>query len=390
MPATTTRPIELRSDNAAGVAPEILAAVSGADVGSALAYGADEWTARMEARVREVFEHDGARVFPVSSGTAANALGLSAMCPPWGAVLCHETAHILRTECGATSMFGGGAALVGVPGSGGRIDPAALETALRTARWGDPHQSQPTVVSVTCPSDLGTLTSAEHLAELARIGAAHGLRAHLDGARMANALVALGCSPAALTWRAGVDTFTLGATKNGALSTDAIVTFDAATADQLVYRTKRAGHVASKMRFQSVQLDAYLTDGLWLRLARRANEAMARLVGGLTAIGVEPIHEVRANMAYVRLPDAAVDGLTDAGLLFYRMGEASSGSSRASRPPTRTSTTRSAASPRCSPRTPADRPEGLTRRDLRRRRSDRRTGETYPAGYYRRARGRRR
>jgi threonine aldolase len=247
--------IELRSDNAAGVAPEILAAVAAANAGSALAYGADPVTDRLEAVVREVFEHPGARVFPVTSGTAANALSLSSMCPPWGAVLCHDTAHILNTEAAATSMMGGGLLMRGVAGADFRMHPDTLAAAFAATRWGDNHHSQPRVLSFTQPTDMGTIYSVAEIAALTAMAREHGLRSHLDGARLANAIVALGCTPAELTWRAGVDVVSMGATKNGALSAEAIVCFDDGVADELVYRTKRAGHVTSKMRFQSAQLD---------------------------------------------------------------------------------------------------------------------------------------
>jgi threonine aldolase len=317
--------IELRSDNAAGVAPEILAAIESANTGSALAYGADEVTEQLQSVVRAVFEHVGARVFPVTSGTAANALALSAATPPWGAVLCHDTAHILNSEGGATSLLGGGAVVKGVAGDHFLIDPAELQATLDAAWWGDPHQSQPSVLSFTQPSDRGTIYTTARMAELSAIAKTRDLRVHLDGARLANAIVALGCSPADITWRAGVDVVSLGATKNGALSCEAIITFDDRIADELVYRTKRAGHVTSKMRFQSAQMIAYLTDGLWLRLAANSNARMAELAAGLEALaGVRPLNRPDVNMLFVELPDGAADAL-EAGVLFYRMGRGPGG-----------------------------------------------------------------
>ena len=158
------------------------------------------------------------------------------------------------------------------------------------------------------------------VAELADVAKTRGLRVHIDGARIANAIAGIGCSPAEITWRAGVDIISLGGNKNGTLSTDAIVSFDDGASAELVYRVKRAGHVASKMRYQSAQLSAYLSDGLWLRLARSANEAMARLAAGLATLGVETINEPEVNMLFVRVSDAVADALTDTGLLFYRMG----------------------------------------------------------------------
>ena len=311
--------IELRSDNAAGVAPDILAAVAGANTGTALAYGADAVTAQLESVVRDVFEHGSARVFAVTSGTAANALSLTSMCPPWGSVLCHESAHILTNECGATSLLGGGAVIHGIPGDGFRVGRDTLEAALDEVRWGDPHHSQPALLSLTEPTDMGTLYPVDEVAELASIAHDRGLRVHLDGARVANAIAALGCSPADLTWRAGVDALSLGATKNGALSAEAIVVFDDEAANELVYRTKRSGHVTSKMRFQSAQLIAYLTDTLWLRLATHANHRMERLAAGLAAAGVEFVVSPDVNMLFAMVDDETATRLEAEGLLFYRI-----------------------------------------------------------------------
>ena len=317
--------IELRSDNAAGAAPEILLALSAANTGSALAYGDDDWTAQLGETVRRVFEQPEASVFPVISGTAANSLALAAMCPPWGAVLCHESAHILQSECGATSMFGGGAQMRGLSGDGHRVSPAALEAAFAATRWGDNHHAQPSVLSLTVPTDFGTIYTPEEIGSLAELARSRSMRVHLDGARLANAIVALGCAPADITWRSGVDVFSLGAMKNGSVSTDAIVCFDPVVAAELHYRVKRAGHVASKMRFQSAQLQAYLHDDLWLRLAGAANAAMARLAAGLATPemaqhGLTLVDPPVANMAFMRMEDAAIDRLERSGLLFYRMG----------------------------------------------------------------------
>jgi threonine aldolase len=314
--------IELRSDNAAGVAPEILAALQAANTGSALAYGGDNLTAHLQDVARTVFEHPTARVFPVTSGTAANSLALSAATPPWGAVLCHPSAHIITSEGGATSLFGAGAVMQSVDGAHALIDPENLRAALDAVTWGDPHESQPSVLSLTLPSDRGTVYQPGQITQLTAIAREFGLRVHVDGARIANAVAALGCSPADVTWRAGVDVLSLGATKNGALSAEAIVAFDRRIADELVYRTKRSGHVTSKMRFQSAQLATYLSDGLWLRLASVANQRMAALAAELQSLapyGVRLRERVDVNMAFVELPAAAIDAAAAANLLFYRM-----------------------------------------------------------------------
>ncbi len=314
-------PIELRSDNAAGAAPELLRALAEANESSALAYGGDRHTAALQDIAREVFEHEHAQVFPVVSGTAANSLGLSALCPPWGSIVCHETSHIYVNECGASSLFAGGAVIRGIPGQGYQLQPEGLARHLATVNWGDPHHSQPSVLSLTCPTDFGTVYSPTEVAALSEVAAGHRMRRHLDGARVANALVANACSPAALTWQAGIEVLSLGAIKNGAVSTDAIVSFDPEVNEALTFRLKRAGHVASKMRFQSAQLVAYLTDGLWLRLARQANEAMAVLAAGLRGLGVELLNEPHANIVFVRVGEPTVRRLADEqGLVFYEMG----------------------------------------------------------------------
>lgn len=312
------RPIEFRSDNAAGVAPAILEALEAANGGSALAYGGDAWSEQLQAVAAKVFEHPGLSVFPVLTGTAANAIALSAMCPPWGAVLCHETAHILRSEGGATAMFGAGSVMRGLPGEHFLLEEASLEAAFAATRWGDPHHSQPAVVSLTNPTDLGTVYGPERVAALSRKAHQQGLLVHMDGARLANALVALGCSPAALTWQAGVDVVSLGATKNGVMTADAIVCFNADVAKTLTYRLKRAGQVASKMRFQAVQLEAYLAAGRWLEWASQANSAMQTMVHGLRHLGVTFVAPPEANMAFVHATEETADRLQAAGLLFYR------------------------------------------------------------------------
>lgn len=318
--ASSDRPIELRSDNCAGVAPHIMDALAAANEGSALAYGGDRWTEELREVVCEAFHAPDAQIFPVSSGTAANSLALAAMCPPWGSVLCHETAHIFVNECGATSMFGGGAVMRGLPGEGFKLQPQSLRDAFEGTNWGDPHHSQPSVVSFTCPTDKGTVYTPQEIADVVAVAAEHGLKAHLDGARLANAIAALHCSPTALTTEAGLHAFSLGAIKNGAMSTDAIVSLDGEVSEQLLYRTKRAGHVASKMRYQSVQLIEYLRDGRWVKLARQANAAMSELSRALRDRGIELLAEPEANMAFVRLPHAVHTAWAAQGVLFYDMG----------------------------------------------------------------------
>ncbi|MEN9645246.1 MAG: hypothetical protein RL238_1915 [Actinomycetota bacterium] len=317
MPTTPAGLIELRSDNCAGVAPQVMAAITAANEGTALAYGGDHWSEELHEVVAEAFGVPDAQVFPVVSGTAANSLALSAMVPPWGSVLCHQTSHIYVNECGATSLFGGGAVMRALPGDDFKLDPQVVADALAATNWGDPHHSQPSVVSFTCPTDFGTVYTADELKAVVDVAAERGLRAHLDGARLANAIASLHCSPTAITRDVGLHAFSLGAIKNGVMSTDAIVSLDPAVSEQLLYRTKRAGHVASKMRFQSAQLIAYLTDGLWVKLAKQANAAMVELARGVKALGLELVTEPQANIAFVRIDEIAWRAWAAAGVQFY-------------------------------------------------------------------------
>ena len=305
------------SDNTAGISPEILAALAAANDGAAGSYGADPITARLEAKLAQLFEHEVA-VFPVATGTAANALALAAVTPPWGAVLCHPLAHIACDEANAPEFYTGGAKLVPVPGADGKLAVADL-AALLPGDLGNVHHAQPAAVSLTQATECGTVYRPAEIAEISALAHRHGLAVHMDGARFANALVHVGASPADLTWRAGVDVLSFGATKNGALGAEAIVFFDPARARDLPFRRKRAGHLFSKMRFLSAQLEAYVTDDLWLRNARHANAAAARLAKGLTALpGVRLRHPVEANELFVELPETVISGLSAAGAQFFR------------------------------------------------------------------------
>ena len=236
------------SDNAAGIAPQILAAISRANSGAALAYGGDPWTQRVEARFAEIFEREVA-VFLVPTGTAANALALAHLTPPWGAVLCHDEAHIATDECGAPEFFGGGIKLVGLAGEAGKITADTLRRALDAGPWGGPHHVSPAVLSLSQATEAGTIYRPEEIRELAEIAHARGLALHVDGARIGNALARMNASPAQATWMAGVDVLSFGATKGGALAAEAVVFFDPARGAKMSERRKRGGHLASKHRF---------------------------------------------------------------------------------------------------------------------------------------------
>jgi threonine aldolase len=304
------------SDNTAGVAPEILAALIKANERFALAYGHDDWTKRAEARLAEVFEHEVA-VFLVPTGTAANALALAHLAPPWGAVICHAESHIATDECGAPEFFGGGLKLVGLAGEAGRIGPAALAAALEYGQWGGPHHVTPAVLSLSQATEAGTIYRPDAIRALADIAHVHHLAVHVDGARLANALARMNALPADATWRAGVDVLSFGASKGGALAAEAIVFFDPARAAGMSERRKRGGHLLSKHRFIAAQIEAYLDEGLWLRLARHANAMADRLAEGLRAVGLAPVWPVEANELFVILPCAVEERLRAAGASFY-------------------------------------------------------------------------
>jgi threonine aldolase len=304
------------SDNTAGIAPEILAAISRANEGVALAYGNDDWTRRVERQFAELFEHEVA-VFLVPTGTAANALALAHLAPPWGAVFCHAEAHIAVDECGAPEFFGGGLKLIDLPGEAGKVAPATLRRALDAGEWGGPHHVSPAVLSLSQATEAGTIYRPDELRELAEIAHARGMALHVDGARLANALVRLNASPAQATWMAGVDALSFGATKGGALAAEAIVFFDPARAANMQERRKRGGQLVSKHRFIAAQIEAYLADGLWLGLARHANAMADRLAAGLVAAGLAPAWPVEANEVFVALPSRIDARLKHAGASYY-------------------------------------------------------------------------
>ncbi len=304
------------SDNAYGASPQILAALAATSDGTATSYGEDTVTARVAAKMAAIFAHEVA-CFPLVTGTAANALILATLCPPYGAVLCHGKSHIAVDECAAPEFFTGGAKLVHLRGEGNKLTPEAIEDALRQFSSGV-HSPKPSVVSITQATELGTVYTPDEVRAIAARAHRHGMTLHMDGARFANALAHLKCGPAELTWKAGVDALSFGATKNGALLAEAAVFFDPAIARDFDYRRKKAGHLVSKMRFVSAQLEAYLQDDRWLKTAAHANALAARLADGLSGVpGVEIAQPVEANAVFAWLPDALAARLRAHGAEFY-------------------------------------------------------------------------
>ena len=311
--------MDFRSDNTAGVSPRILEALARANSGNAAAYGEDDLSLAVEARIADLFERDAA-IFLMATGTAANAVALAAMTPPWGAVFCHPQAHINLDECGAPEFYTGGAKLMVLPDRDGKIAVADIEAASVKLGHGV-HNVQPAAISLTQAAETGRVYRPDELRQVADFAHSTGLKLHMDGARFANAVVGLGCTPAEASWKAGVDILCFGASKNGAFAAEAIVCFDPALAETIAFRRKRGGHLFSKMRFLAAQFDAYLTDDLWLENARHANAMAARLAAGLAAVpGARLAYPTEANEVFVALPPTIIAGLEGDGAQFYRWG----------------------------------------------------------------------
>ena len=311
--------MNFRSDNEVGAHPAIIEAVSRAFTsGSAFSYGADEWTKRVEGRLRDIFEKPDLVAFPVATGTAANVLALSCCTPSWGAIYCHPEAHISVDEANAPEFYTAGAKLCPIGGPAGKMDVTALAAALAQPVYGVVHHPQPAAVSITQATECGAVYGPAEVAAISACTRRHDLRLHMDGARFANALAFAGCTPAELSWKAGVDVMSFGATKNGAMGVEAVVFFDPGLAREFEFRRKRGGHLFSKMRLLSAQLDAYLTDGLWLANARHANEMARRLSSGLSTLkGVSLLYPVDANEIFVVLPAAVHDALQSGGARYH-------------------------------------------------------------------------
>jgi threonine aldolase len=312
--------MDFRSDNVHGASPEVLQAIARAAAGTQTSYGGDELTERVRRRCSEVFQTD-VDIIPVVTGSAANSIAISALTPPWGAVLCHPHAHIYRDEWNAPEFFTGGARVFPVPSQRGTLTVDEITAVVRGADFD--YMAVPSCVSLTNASEAGTLYRPDEVRAI-REALPQSIRMHMDGARFANAIAALGCSPADLTWRAGIDLLSFGATKNGALTAELIVVFNnAVLAAEVRHRARRAGQRLSKMRFLSAQFEAMFENDLWLRNAQRANALAARL-----ARSVDPIQPVQANIVFLRLSDEKAAALRGAGFRFGEWGAYGKGAYR--------------------------------------------------------------
>ena len=299
------------SDNVTSACPEVMDAVIAANSGIAGSYGDDEWSLALKNKLSEIFETE-IEVFLAVTGTASNALALSALAPVFGKIYCHELSHINTDECGAPELFTGGAKLIPMRSSNGRIDAIDLAETIRGS--GNVHVTQPSVVSVTMSCETGTVYQLDEIKAISKIAHDNKMSVHMDGARFANALVSLDVSPAEMTWKSGVDVLTLGGTKNGCLAAEAVVFFKPEMVGNFPFLHKRSGQLLSKMRFISSQLEAYLTDDVWLRNARHAN-AMAKILSeGLNSFAnIKLAYPTQSNEVFVHLPRDVIDYLNSAG-----------------------------------------------------------------------------
>ena len=311
------------SDNTGTAAPEILAALAEANHGLVSAYGNDPWTKRLDDCLSAYFGTQ-VRAFPVSTGTAANSLSLATVSPSYGVIFAHEEAHIANDEAGAPGFFSGGAQLSLLQAPDGKVTRAALAEALE-AHPVSLHTTQPTALALSQATELGTAYRPDELAPLCKLAHERGLKVQMDGARFANAVAFLDCHPGDVTWRAGVDILSFGATKNGALAAEAVVFFDTTLVRDFELRRKQSGHLLSKSRYISAQLLAYVESGLWLRNARRTNE-LARKIGH--AAGKLLMHPVEANEVFLALGQERKQSLRQAGFEFYDWNAASTGETR--------------------------------------------------------------
>lgn len=312
--------MNFKSDNEAPAHPRILDAIAEANRGHATAYAEDRWSRRLDDAFSERFE-TRCRVLPLATGTAANSVTLAALTPPWGAVMCHRLAHIQNDEGGAPEFYTHGAKLIPLDGADGKLVAGALAAAVDAAGVHGVHNVKPAVVSITQATECGTVYRPDEIAALAEVARERGLPLHMDGARFANAVAFLGVSPAELTWKAGVDVLSFGATKNGALTAEAIVVFgdDEAVLERMARMRKRGGHLLSKMRYVSAQLLAMLEDDLWLDLARTANGHAARLARAIEAHPAARLAwPVEANEVFMHLAPEALSGLHAQGFEFHR------------------------------------------------------------------------
>jgi threonine aldolase len=309
--------LNFNSDNVYGVHPKIMDAIVEANTRlTEVSYCHDDGAAQVDVALSKIFEKE-VKSFAVMNGTGANSLALSAICPSYGGIFCHEASHINTDECNCPELFSGGAKLIAMAGRDNKLVPTALEALLKNFVHGE-HGPKPSAISLSQVTELGTVYSVEEIRALTKVAKAAGMKSHMDGARFANALVSLGCTPAEMTWKAGIDVLSFGGTKNGGMILEYVVFFDTSLADNFLRQRKRAGQLLSKGRFLSAQMLAYLKDGLWLENASRANGLAGVLAKELqTVSGVRLAATVQANEIFVIVPQRLSTALEAEGGKFH-------------------------------------------------------------------------
>jgi threonine aldolase len=309
--------VNFASDNVYGVDPRIMQAmVEANDRLTDVSYCHDDGSKRVDERLSQIFETE-VKSFLVVNGTGANSLALSAMCPSYGGIFCHGDSHINTDECNAPELITGGAKLVTLGGECNKLQPTALKNKIGQFLHGE-HGAKPAAISITQATELGTVYSCDEIKALSTLAHGHGMKVHMDGARFANALVSLGCTPAEMTWKAGIDVLSFGGTKNGGMMLESVVFFDTALAEDFLYRRKRAAQLVSKGRYLSAQMLAYLKDDVWLPNARRANALAQVLAKGLQLSNkVRLSNPAQANEVFAIMPRTTFNAVLAAGAHFY-------------------------------------------------------------------------
>ena len=303
--------VQFASDNVTGACPEVLDAILKANDGDRTPYGNDQISIDLQNKFSEIFEKK-VIVFPTASGTASNALALSTMTPSFGNIYCHKFSHINTDECGAPEFYTGGAKLVNISGVDGKITSKELDENIKGKDI--VHHTQPSSVSITQLTETGEAYQLDEIKDISEVAHKHKLNIHMDGARFANALVSLNCSPAEMTWKSGIDVLSFGATKNGCLAAEAIIFFKSELVGNLSFLMKRAGHLLSKMSFVSAQLDAYISNDLWLKNAKHANLMGKKLSDGLNKHPeIKLAYPTHANEIFVKIPEKIIKQLNSAG-----------------------------------------------------------------------------
>jgi threonine aldolase len=307
--------LQFASDNYAGICPEVMEAIAEANQSFASPYGNDDYTALASKRIREFFGKD-CEVFFVFNGTSANSLAISACCQSYHSIVCHELSHIETDECGAPEFFSNGTKILTTTGKNGKLDPKEAEKVINKRT--DIHYPKPQVISITQPTEAGTVYSIDELREIEHLTKKYNLKIHMDGARFVNALAHLNCHPSEITWKVGVDVLCFGGTKSGMMVGEAIVFFDKKLAEDFAYRCKQAGQLASKMRYISAQWLKMLENNNWLKYAKQANEMANYFYISIKDFpNLEVIFQCQANAVFVKFTEEVNNELLKRGWQFY-------------------------------------------------------------------------